>query len=196
MSSISARRPLFSTSSSTMRRLSRLASSSTSFRWTLISASRVWGESATCWARHANQQSAYITTSAQMLKDVPQPGKVGNMVPRMKSPLLDFLFHGHTCQTIAANSLETQRLTKAQKNLAVFPISSFSYSPPPRSARRWRPRRATCTWPAPPSWPRCLSPAWSASCTSEPTPLWQSGADTSGLNCLPASTGAERGECI
>ncbi|TNN48606.1 hypothetical protein EYF80_041193 [Liparis tanakae] len=49
MSSISARSPRFSTSSSTMRRLSRLASSSTSFRWTLISASRVWGESATWW---------------------------------------------------------------------------------------------------------------------------------------------------
>lgn len=58
MSSISARRPRFSTSSSTMRRLSRLASSSTSFRWTLISASRVCGESATWVVEQLNTHQA------------------------------------------------------------------------------------------------------------------------------------------
>lgn len=62
-------------------------------------------------------------------------------------------------------------------------------SPPPRWARHSHLHTATCTLPAPPSWPRCPSPAWSASCTSGLIPLWQSGADTSGRNCPPAVTG-------
>ncbi len=62
-------------------------------------------------------------------------------------------------------------------------------SPPPRWATRWRRHTVTCTWPAPPSWPHCPSPAWSASCTSGLIPLWQSEADTWDLNCPPAATG-------
>lgn len=62
-------------------------------------------------------------------------------------------------------------------------------SPPPRWARHSHLRTMTCTLPAPPSWPRCPSPALSASCTSGLIPLWQSGADTSGPNCPPAVMG-------
>lgn len=83
---------------------------------------------------------------------------------------------------------------KGSKSWSVFISFTFLSSPPPRWARRRRPRTATGTWPAPPSWPRCPSPAWSVSCTSAPIPLWQSGAGTSGPSCPPAATAQRREE--